>query len=133
MVVTMVIAILAAIAIPNYTQYVQRARRTEGKAALLRVQGALERYYTVNNAYSSNLSLLNIGTQCAGNSIASADSCTGSAYLIYIGTGPSGDTLTSYTLDAVPLVADATCGNLTLDSTNAKGSSGTGATATCWQ
>lgn len=36
MAVVAIVGILTAIAIPNYTQYVLRAKRTEGKAALLK-------------------------------------------------------------------------------------------------
>ncbi len=58
MITVMIIGILSAIAIPQYQQYVTKARRAEAKAGLARVQGALERYFTVNNTYTLDPLLL---------------------------------------------------------------------------
>ena len=54
LVVAMVIvAILAAIAIPGYTSYVRKGRRTDAKSALLDMASLEERYFSLNNAYSN--------------------------------------------------------------------------------
>jgi type IV pilus assembly protein PilE len=54
LIVAMVIAaILAAVAIPAYSNYVRKARRTEAKTALLDMASLEERYFSVNNQYSS--------------------------------------------------------------------------------
>jgi len=124
-----IVGILAAVAIPNYTRYVERARRTEAKAALMRVQGALERYFTVNNQYTTDPGLLKQSV-CTGTNIPSSDSCSGSAYMITVAAGTPG-IATSYTLTATPVRADTTCGNLTIDYLNTKGSS-IGTVADCW-
>jgi type IV pilus assembly protein PilE len=51
--VTMVIAaILAAVAIPAYSNYVRKAHRTEAKSVLLDLASLEERYYTANNNYT---------------------------------------------------------------------------------
>lgn len=53
--VAMVIAsILAAIAIPAYSNYVRKARRTEAKTALLDMASLEERYFSTQNVYSQN-------------------------------------------------------------------------------
>lgn len=53
MAVTMVIvAIIAAIAIPSYSNYALRAHRTDAKTALLDLASLEERYYSVNNTYT---------------------------------------------------------------------------------
>jgi len=55
LVVAMVItAILAAIAIPAYSNYVRQSRRTDAKTALLDMASLEERYFSVNNTYSAN-------------------------------------------------------------------------------
>jgi type IV pilus assembly protein PilE len=51
-VVMAIIAILAAIAIPNYTEYIRRGHRSDAKTALLQVAQWQERFRTENNAYS---------------------------------------------------------------------------------
>src|ERR1700692_3674911 len=54
LVVTMVIAaILAAIAIPAYSNYVRKARRADAKSALLDLASLEERFYSTQNIYSS--------------------------------------------------------------------------------
>ena len=51
MMVVVVVAILAAIAIPAYGRYAYRARRADGKDAIMRLANYQERYYTANNKY----------------------------------------------------------------------------------
>jgi type IV pilus assembly protein PilE len=52
MIVIVVVAILAAIAIPGYRQYVLRTNRTEAKRTLLNVAAAEEKFYLQNNTYA---------------------------------------------------------------------------------
>lgn len=54
LVVAMVIAaILAAIAIPGYSNYVRKAHRTEAKSALLDLASLEERFFSTNNSYTA--------------------------------------------------------------------------------
>ena len=54
LVVSMVIvAIIAAIAIPSYSNYALQSHRTDAKTALLDLASLEERYYSVNNTYTS--------------------------------------------------------------------------------
>jgi len=55
MIAVVIAAILAAIAIPGYRSYVQRAQRTEAKSALLRIQVAQEKFFVQNNRYATAL------------------------------------------------------------------------------
>lgn len=55
LIVTMVIiATLAAIAIPSYSSYVLTSHRAEAKSALLDLASLEERYFSVNNSYTTN-------------------------------------------------------------------------------
>jgi len=49
--VVAVVAILAAVAIPAYTQYVEQTRRADAQSALLNAAQNLERCFTRNNSY----------------------------------------------------------------------------------
>ena len=52
MIVIVVVAVLAAIAMPSYRQYVLRTHRTEAKRTLLNVAVAQEKFYLQNNTYA---------------------------------------------------------------------------------
>lgn len=55
LIVVAIVAILTAIAVPNYTRYVERGRRAEARELLMRVAAAEERYYTNFNRYTDNI------------------------------------------------------------------------------
>jgi type IV pilus assembly protein PilE len=55
MIVVVIVAILAAIAYPNYREFSARATRNEAKAALLKAATNQERFYLQNNAFSTDL------------------------------------------------------------------------------
>ncbi|MCA3185166.1 MULTISPECIES: type IV pilin protein [unclassified Cupriavidus] len=132
MITVMIIGILSAIAIPQYQQYVTKARRAEAKAGLARVQGALERYFTVNNTYTLDPLLLKL-PKCDDAKTPSGDTCDSSNYIITI--EPNGGSIaTGFQLTAAPVAnrPDPVCGNFTVNNLNVKTSTGTGAAGTCW-
>jgi type IV pilus assembly protein PilE len=53
MVVIVIVAILAAVAVPLYINYVKDAQRTEAKGAIGAVITAQQTYYQINTAYAS--------------------------------------------------------------------------------
>jgi type IV pilus assembly protein PilE len=94
MIVVAIIGILAAIAIPNYTSYLLKSRRSDATVAISKIQQAEEKWRANNPLYTSNLAssgldlsntsaneyyILSItgfdGTNCSG-------SPTGSSYCI---------------------------------------------------
>ena len=120
MVVVAIIAILAAIAIPGYNNYVLRAQRTDGQELLLRLAQAQERYYTANNRYADDLATL-------GQPQTSANAY----YVAQIATASSSQ---AYTLTATPRadqIADV-CADLALDNTGVKSYSGSTGNGACW-
>lgn len=54
MIVVAVVAILAAVALPSYQQYIKRSSRAEARAEVLRAEGWLERFNAENNRYTDN-------------------------------------------------------------------------------
>jgi len=118
MITVVVVGILAAIAYPAYTDYLNRTRRADGKAALLNLANYMEHYYTENNGYT-------------GATLASVGYTGTTSQEGYYNLSISALTNTSYTLTATPTgvqAGDTTCGALTLTNTNVKGP-----TADCWQ
>ncbi len=55
MIVVVLIGIMTAIAYPNYRQFVARAKRTEARAALLKIATNQERFYLQNNSYTTDM------------------------------------------------------------------------------
>jgi type IV pilus assembly protein PilE len=53
MIVVAVVAVLAAIAVPNYTAYITRAKFAEATAALGNLRIKMEQYYQDNRRYST--------------------------------------------------------------------------------
>lgn len=131
MIVVGVVAILAAIAYPNYTEHVRRTKRADGKALLSRIAGEQERFFTARGRYTNQLTVAKPnGLGFASN--ASENGC-------YTATVVTAADNLSYRLTATPTAsgpcgnqaADSSCGSLTLNSLGVKGASGPEG-ASCW-
>jgi type IV pilus assembly protein PilE len=66
MVVVAVMAIIAAVAYPLYTNQVQKSRRADAKIALESVAMAQERFYTLNGRYTATLASLQVSADIRG-------------------------------------------------------------------
>ncbi|MEN9313891.1 MAG: hypothetical protein RIS35_284 [Pseudomonadota bacterium] len=119
-----IVAVLTAIAVPSYQQYVQRAHRISARAALLQLAHWMERAATVQGSYPTTVTVIPSGLLVVeGNrydlSLAEA---SGAAYLLR--ATPKG----AQTGDA--------CGAFTLDSTGLRGAAGKSEPSTivaeCW-
>jgi type IV pilus assembly protein PilE len=119
MIVTVIIGILAAIAIPSYRQYIERSNRAAAKTVLLEGAQFMERYRSSNFSYSG----ATLPTR-----LTRAPSEGTQRYAVSL----NAETL-SFTLTAAPSVAgtDSACGTLTLTNLGVKGQ-GAGDAATCW-
>lgn len=61
MIVVTVLAIIAAIAFPSYSNYVLRANRAAAKAAVMRIAGQQESFFTDRKQYATSLADLSPG------------------------------------------------------------------------
>ena len=131
MIVVTIVAILSAIAIPQYNSSVRKSRRTEAKSAVLDLAGREERYFNTNNAYSATPSDLGYGPVGA-----TFPETIGSGYyqVTVAVTAAAPPVLPTYTITAVPITADqlrdTTC--LFFSVTNTGLQSAT-TMPTCWQ
>jgi type IV pilus assembly protein PilE len=128
MITVAIVAILAAIAYPSYTQYVLRSHRTAAKTALHDMASRQERFFSTNNTYATTLAQLNY--PAGGSAIPDASSH-------YYDLSINAANATSYTLWAAPAgsqLNDAECGTFTLDQLGNQGmNGGTSTPQTCWK
>jgi type IV pilus assembly protein PilE len=126
MVVVAIIGILAAVAMPAYTSYIQRGHRASAKAGLLEVAQYMERYRSVNFKYVDASG--NAPTLPSALVVAPKDGTK--RYDIALVADET--TATSFKLVATPSGwTDSECGNLMLDNLGQKTQT-TGDAATCW-
>ncbi|MBC7919398.1 MAG: type IV pilin protein [Rhodoferax sp.] len=126
MIVVAIIGILAAVALPSYTEYVRRGDRSSAKAALLEAQQFMERFYAANDRYTTDTAGTLFPALPARLQAVPVESPRYDLAL-------SAPAVNSYTLTATPRGADK-CGNLTLTNTGVKGISAVGPTVQeCWK
>ncbi|RKX24103.1 MAG: hypothetical protein DRP47_11880, partial [Candidatus Zixiibacteriota bacterium] len=58
MITVAILSILAAVAIPAYSNYVNRAKQSDAIIGLKAAQMAQEQFFSENNAYSSTIDIL---------------------------------------------------------------------------
>jgi len=105
MIVVAIIAILAAIAMPAYQDYVMKARRSDGLKELLSLQLAQEKWRANNSAYTENIT-----TDLGFSDLTSPDG--------YYAMDIDVNDATSYTISADPQgiqAVDTACDPITID------------------
>lgn len=124
MIVVLIVAILAAVAIPSYRRYVVRSHRVDAQRALTELAARQERFLYSNNAYSDSLS-----------AIGGTSSMAGSYYAVSI--DPANTSSTTFRVVATAVGSqqegDAQCQTLSLDQAGRQSSTGTTANyPACW-
>ena len=134
MIVVVIVAILAAVALPAYQDSVNKGRRTDGQNALLNTAALQERFYSDNGFYGA----LDVITGGGPATIVSSEGL----YNVTVGCP---DTIAEcaaaqraqvYTLTAMPDRADSLCGNLTYNQQGVRNASAIAdaqqAADSCW-
>ena len=128
MIAVVIVGILAAIAIPMYSDYVTRSRRADGQATLMQVAQELERCYTQFSKYNdSDCTVVSSGGEVSENSDEGFYTITAT------GTDLS---VNEFTLTAAPSsgkaqVSDTDCETFTLTHLGVKGATGDNSDK-CW-
>lgn len=115
MIAVAIMGILAAVALPAYTDYVKRGKAAEATGNLADLRIKMEQYFQDNRTY--------VGGNCAPTA--------GDQYFTYTCTA---QTATAYTLDAQGVAAEGMTGfAFNIDQDNNKSSTFDGTSgATCW-
>jgi type IV pilus assembly protein PilE len=124
MIVVVIIAVLAAIALPAYQRHVVATRRATAAACLTEMAQFMERHYTDNLTY------------VGGNAPAATLQCRTDLVGQYTFAFNGAVTATAFAINAVPAGRQATldtgCGTLGMNQSGTKAVSGASGVAACW-
>ncbi len=129
MVTVAIVGILAAVALPAYSNYIKQANRSDAKSVLLETAQFLERNYTENNKYHQD---------SAGSAIALPVTVSPSSGTTLYNISTSNFAATTYTLTATPVSGGRMdgdeCGALSINHLGQKSVSNATLDAdTCWR
>lgn len=118
-VVVVMLGILAAIAIPNYSEYVRRGHRAAAQEYLISLAARQVQFYLDRRVFADNEAALNLTKP--------AEVANRYNVAIAVNAGPPA----TFTITATPTGSQTgdRCGNLTIDQTGARGAA---ATTGCW-
>ncbi|RRJ82281.1 type IV pilin protein [Aestuariirhabdus litorea] len=121
MIVVAIVAVIAAIAIPNYQESVRKSNRSDGKAALANAATLQERFFTRNNRYSNAMADIGGNVSAEGYYNLSVDNTAATT-----GCAADGDCFVLTATATRGQVNDTGCTTLTLAHTGLK------TPAACW-
>ncbi|WP_222910735.1 type IV pilin protein [Pseudomonas sp. DNDY-54] len=114
MIVVVILGILASIAYPNYTEYLNRSKRAEGMALLQEAAARQERFYAQTNGYvTAAADIAKLGLR---NTIGTTVTSDTGKYTLTVAGGGGG-----YTLTATQQFGDGKCGDLVLNAIGIRG------------
>jgi len=139
LVAMVILAILTAIALPQYSSYVMKSRRADAKTALLDLAARQERFFAVNNAYTN--SAANLGYGASATFPLNVMSGSASYYTLAVPTVTAGSSTALPTFVATVTPAgtqqqDTQCYTFQINSNGTKTNLGSGGTVipglNCW-
>ncbi len=114
MIAVAIVGILAAIAVPNYSEYVKRASRVEAAAALLDAANKQEQYFVDNREYSTSFTDLGLQSKTENQHFELSITLNADANTFTITAKPI----------AGPVKGDGDCTELSITDTGLKGAKG---------
>lgn len=124
MITVAIVSLLVTIAVPSYSEYVTRSKRSEGQRELLRLASLMEQRFLDARAYTEDLTLLGLPN-------ASYYTTVEGGYYSIKSTTSANDTAFTLTATAqgAHATSDADCEWLSIDDTGARQAKN----ADCWE
>lgn len=145
MITVAIVGILAAIALPSYLSYIERAKRADARTQLLQAAQFMQRFYAANDQYDQDRS----GNSVLGSGVGMPDNLRKSPsdgtaiYQLNSSITTAGNytatvTTSAYTLTMAPIsglsAANDPCGMFTITSAGVRGVAGGSRTRDeCWK
>lgn len=124
MIAVAIVAVLASVAMGEYTQHLQKTRRIDAKLALNELAGFMERHYAINGRYTAPGNPNTVPVTLPFSTVPQGATGNDVMYSISFPTSPA-PTLTTYQLNAVPREdspqAGDMCGTLTINHLGIRG------------
>jgi type IV pilus assembly protein PilE len=122
LITVVILGVLTALAVPAFNQNLQSARRADARVALLQISNEMEKFYSNNLEYTSDLSEL--GFNETSGEFLSPDGY----YLLSVATDAGKYLVTAHAKPGSPQASDTDCSWFSLDSIGAEDASG----EDCW-
>lgn len=127
MIVLAIIGILATLAYPSYAEYVLRSRRSDAHTVLMEAAQYMQRYYAAKNTFK------HAALPAAYAAAPKGATDSHKHYTISLDAASTEQDEYAFKLVATPRLADASCGQLSLDHKGVKGASGSKDVVDCWR
>lgn len=129
LVVVAIVGILAAVALPAYTDYVRRGKITEGTSGLSELRLRAEKWFADNRTYQA--------VPASGSTPGFTQTIQGSRYFTFACTAPTANTFTCTATGGTASDPSMTGFAYTIDQSNVRGSTFTSVpgwnnSTTCW-
>lgn len=122
MIAVAIVAILASIALPSYTQYIARAKRADARTQLLQVAQFMQRFYAANDSFKKDRAGNDVIDQIPAT-LKQSPADGSKIYQLSIPTATL--TAVGYELRMTPVTGGSmgadSCGTFTLTSTGVRG------------
>ena len=133
LIATLILGLIAFLAIPGYRRFLLRSHRPEAQLALLQLQISEEKFHLLNNAFTDQVTAARTASPPGLGLPAVSETGKYDIAVTTLGPGAQSYTATAAARAGGPAAGDAECTALTITERGTRGSAGTAAPKDCWK